>query len=170
MKRSARILGLGLGLLLFAVLVGAALAYVVVTDAFPELVDRRMLVMVGFGAAVLLLVAVLSICTGLVRVASAVDRIAEETQALGRWTRLAGSEFPASALKNGRQSAKRGAETTGASQRHARPSTSTLPAVRQPTGSLSRVEAARADGRPELDEHQRKVIAQYRAERSVTRS
>lgn len=169
-KRSARILGLGLALLLFSFVAGGALAYVHLTDAFPEVVDRRMLVMVGFGVSVLLVVAVLSICTGIVRAASAIDRIADETQVFGRWTRLAGSEFPASALKNGRQTAKRGAETSGARQRHARPSTSAVPAVRPPTAAVSRVEAARveptrADPRSELDEHQRKLVAQYRAER-----
>ena len=165
MKRSARILGAGLGLLLFSLLVGAALAFVVMTDAFPEVVDRRMVVMVGFGAAVLLLVAIVSICTGVVRAAAAIDRIADETQVFGRWTRLAGSEFPASAMKNGRQTAKRGAEATGAIQRHARPATSAVPTVRQPTAAVSRVETARTDIRPELDEHQRKLVAQYRAER-----
>ena len=171
MKRSARILGLGLGLLLFSLVAGGALAYVTLTESFADLVDRRMIVMVGFGVAVLVLVAVLSICAGVVRAAAALDRIADETQALGRWTRLSGSEFPASAMKNARQSAKRGAETTGAPQRHARPATSALPAVRQPTGTDSRVEAARteptrADQRSELDEHQRKLVAQYRADRA----
>ncbi|MEP7765394.1 hypothetical protein [Sanguibacter sp. 25GB23B1] len=170
MKRSARILGLGLALLFFSLMVGGALAYVHLTDAFPEVVDRRMLVMIGFGVVVLLVVAVASICVGIVRAAAAIDRIADETQVFGRWTRLAGSEFPASALKNARQTAKRGAETSGARQRHARPATSAVPTVRTPTAAVSRVEAARADtahldSRSELDEHQRKLVAQYRAER-----
>ena len=147
MNRSARILGLGLALLLFSLTAGGALGYVVVTDTFADVLDRRTLVMVGFGLAVLLLVAVVSICTGLVRAASAIDRIADETQVFGRWTRLAGSEFPASALKNGRQSVKRGAETSGAVQRHARPATSALPAVRPATAPVSRVDSPRTDSR-----------------------
>lgn len=169
MKRSARILGLGLALFFFAVVVGAALAYVILVDPFPGVFERRTLVMTGFGVAVLLLVAVATLCTAAVRAASAIDRIADETQVFGRWTRLAGSEFPASALKNGRQTAKRGAETSGAAQRHARPATSAVPRVATGSGPgtapTSRVATARVDAGPELDDHQRKLVAQYRAER-----
>lgn len=169
MKRSARILGLGLALFFFSVVVGAALAYVVLMDPFPGVFERRTLVMAGFGVAVLLLVAVGTLCTAVVRAASALDRIADETQVFGRWTRLAGSEFPASALKNGRQATKRGAETSGAAQRHARPSTSGVPRVAAGVGTgtapTSRVATARVETGPERDEHQRKLVAQYRDDR-----
>ncbi|PFG34780.1 hypothetical protein [Sanguibacter antarcticus] len=170
MKRSARILGIGLGLLFVTVVAGGGLTFVAIEDPLPDLVDDRMLLMAAFGIGALFLIAVLCLCTAAVRAAAAIDKIADETLVFARWTRLAGSEFPASALKNARQTPKQGSETSGATQRHARPATSSVPTVKTSTAAVPRVGTARSetahlDSRSELDEHQRKLVAQYRAER-----
>jgi len=171
-KRSSRILGAGLVLIGVSTVLAAALAVLLLVDPLPDVLDRRTLALAGLGVSVLLLLAVVFVCTGVVRMASAIDAVVTETQSLGRWTRLVGAEFPGPSLRAARtgdrpeKDARRTEPpTTTAQHRHARPATRSTPVVDAPRSverargaGTSRTPATASRGVPEvsrrdLDDH-----------------